>query len=56
MIISLNNNVRNIATFPTRALYAIEKEKPPHVQAHFILFVPHKTKRAFTSPPPPEIS
>jgi hypothetical protein len=28
-----------------------KKENPPHVQAHFILFVPHKIKRAFSSPP-----
>jgi len=35
-------------------LYAIEKkEKPPHVQAHLILLVPHKIKRAFSSPTPP---
>ena len=31
-----------------------KKENPPHVQAHLILFVPHKIKRAFTSPPPPD--
>ena len=36
------------------ALYAIGKKKsPPHVQAHLFLLVPHKIKRAFTSPPPP---
>lgn len=28
-------------------------EKPPHVQAHFILLVTHKIKRAFTSSLPP---
>jgi hypothetical protein len=31
-----------------------KKENPPHVQAHLILLVPHKIKRAFTSPPPPK--
>jgi len=31
----------------------LKKEKPPHVQAHLILLVPHKIKRPFTSPPPP---
>ncbi|MCU4158420.1 hypothetical protein J1N10_20780, partial [Carboxylicivirga sp. A043] len=30
------------------------KKEPPHVQAHFILLVPYKIKRAFTSLPPPE--
>jgi len=30
-----------------------KNKKPPSVQAHFILFVPHKIKRAFSTPPPP---
>jgi len=36
-----------------------KKEKPPHVQAHLVFANaksnPQKTKRAFTSPPPPII-
>ncbi len=37
--------------FIAEPLYAMQKkEKPPHVQAHFILLVPHKIKRAFSFP------
>lgn len=32
------------------------KKEPPHVQAHFILLVPHKIKRACPSPPPPKLN
>ena len=28
----------------------LKKEKPPHVQAHLILLVPHKIKRACLFP------
>jgi hypothetical protein len=28
----------------------LKKENPPYVQAHLILLVPHKIKRAFTFP------
>jgi hypothetical protein len=30
------------------------KKSPPHGQAHFILLVPHKIKRACPFPPPPD--
>jgi hypothetical protein len=40
--------VHKTATFNTQPLYPQAKKKPPHIQAHLILLVPHKIKRAFT--------
>ena len=47
--------VKSILFFYIRdiQMLATSSEKPTHSQAHFILLVPHKIKRAYPSPPPP---
>lgn len=45
-----------ICHYPYNLPLYTSSEKPPHVQAHFILLVPHKIKRAFTAPPPPKLN
>jgi hypothetical protein len=44
---------RHLRQAPKR--YPQAKKSPPRSQAHFILFVPQKIKRACLSPPPPNL-